>query len=56
MRENIKTNTDFTIEVNKKFEQLLQTEEERTPDELWKAIKSTVLDAAKANIPKKKPI
>ena len=45
----------FKVEVKNKFQLLLsETDDEQTPNELWKHIKETVQSAAKKYIPRKR--
>ena len=43
----------YTDELSKRFEVLANNDEERSPNDLWEEIKSTINDAAQQNIPKR---
>ena len=45
---------NYRVETKNLFQELLVTEEETTPDELWLGIKNSILRAATKHVPKKR--
>ena len=52
--ENI--GNEYITDIRNRFEMLIRVEEERTPDEIWEAMKNNIIEAANIHIPKKKKI